>query len=227
MAEFPPYVDDGRLWLPSDIFFNEVGHSKLSHHSRFCAMDDLAHQFAALTLLKQRRSLSLQRFRPPVRTGQLVSQSQKCICSFCNGTGAHLSGTEVYHHYPFPNPVQPQVGDSSSREPRARALRRHHNQTQIQNQNQNRFVQFQGNGIGPMGGFERVSGGTGVFHPRVLNTTTTTTTISPEVKKKPGLRNSQEVRGIQERNSVSKWVGMGKEYHQLHPDVVLPQEWTY
>lgn len=75
-----------------------------------------------------------------------------------------------------------QVGDSSFREPRARALRRHHNQTQIRNQN--RFFQFQGNGIGPMGGFERVSGGTGVFHPRVLNTTTTT--ISPEVKKKPG-----------------------------------------
>lgn len=41
------------------------------------------------------------------------------------------------------------------------------------------------------------------------------------------LRNSQEVRGIQERNSVSKCVGMGKEYHQLRPDVVLPQEWTY
>ncbi|PRQ44130.1 hypothetical protein RchiOBHm_Chr3g0475841 [Rosa chinensis] len=218
MTEFPPNVDDARLWLPSDTFFNDVVvPSEFSpHQSPFSSMDDLSRHLAALTLLKQRRSLRLQRFRPPVPTGQLDYQSQ------CYLTG--FSRTELCHHYPFPNPVQLQIGDGSFLEPRARALRRHHNQAQIRNQN--RLFQFQGNGIGPMGGgFERVSGGTGVFHPRVLDSTKTTR--SPEVKKKPGLRSRQEIRGIQQRNSMNKCVGMGEEHHQLRPDVVLPQEWTY
>lgn len=54
----------------------------------------------------------------------------------------------------------------------------------VLNRQQNRLWTYQGSGIGSMGGFERVSGGTGVFHPRVLNTTTTTS--NPQVKKKQG-----------------------------------------
>lgn len=54
----------------------------------------------------------------------------------------------------------------------------------VLNRQQNRLWTYQGSGIGSMGGFERVSGGTGVFHPRVLNTTTTTS--NPQVKNKQG-----------------------------------------
>ncbi|XP_004305587.1 PREDICTED: uncharacterized protein LOC101303634 [Fragaria vesca subsp. vesca] len=181
MAEFP---DHARLWLSSDTFFNDVVPSESNLlQSRFSSMDDLAHRLAALTLLKQRRGLGLQRFRPPVPTGYLDSQyCRSYLCGFCNGSGAHLSGTELSHHYPFPNPVPPQVGDGSFLEARARGLSMHHNQAQIGNQN--RLFQFQGNGIAPMGVFERVSGGTGVFIPRV--SASTITTMSPEVKKKPG-----------------------------------------
>lgn len=81
MAEFPPYVDDGRLWLPSDIFVNELVPSKLSPHSRFCAMDDVAHQFAALTLLKQRRGLSLQVISLAVSRYHTRPHSRACILS--------------------------------------------------------------------------------------------------------------------------------------------------
>lgn len=56
MAEFPPNPDDGELWLPSDIFLNEMP-SRLGPH-RFSCMDDLAQQFTALAFLKQHRSLS-------------------------------------------------------------------------------------------------------------------------------------------------------------------------
>lgn len=60
-----------------------------------------------------------------------------------------------------------------------------------QNRLQNRPLPSQGRSGFVDGGFPRVSGGTGVFHPRVLNTANiapnTTTTSSPSfVKKKQG-----------------------------------------
>ncbi|XP_050383645.1 uncharacterized protein LOC126800332 [Argentina anserina] len=235
MAEFPPNVYDAQLWLPSETFFNDVVPSSplpplLQSRVSSTTTDDIARRLAALTLLKQRRCLGLhlQRFRPPVRTGQLDCQyCQSYLPGLGNASGAYLPGTELYHHNPFPNPVQLPVSDVGLVEPRPRALSRLHNQVQIrnQNQNQNRILQFQGNGIAPMPGVKRVSGGTGVFHPRVVGSTTTM--VAPEVKKKPGSKNRPENRGIQQRNSMNKCVNMGEENHQLCPDVILPQEWTY
>lgn len=54
MAEFPPNLDDGELWLPSDIFPEEVPSKFGTHHlpSEFAYMSDIARQFAAFTLLQ-------------------------------------------------------------------------------------------------------------------------------------------------------------------------------
>ena len=61
-----------------------------------------------------------------------------------------------------------------------------------QNRVQNRVYPFQASsgfgvsGGGRGGGLVKESGGTGVFHPRILNNTTTTTTTTTDMRKKQG-----------------------------------------
>ncbi|XP_048423860.1 uncharacterized protein LOC125469866 [Pyrus x bretschneideri] len=85
----------------------------------------------------------------------------------------------------------------------------------IPRRQQNRVLPFQGRWNGSMGGFGRVCGGTCVFHPRVLHSTTITTTTAitsnPEVVRKQGLRNREEIKAIK---SVCSNAG-------------LPRDWTY
>jgi hypothetical protein len=54
-----------------------------------------------------------------------------------------------------------------------------------QNRVQNRHLPFQGTSGFGSGGFVKESGGTGVFHPRILNTTTNSTTTS-DTRRKQG-----------------------------------------
>lgn len=62
MAEFPPNLEDGELWLPSDIFLNEVP-SKYNPY-RISCMEDFAGHFAALSLLQNHSSPTPSRPHP-------------------------------------------------------------------------------------------------------------------------------------------------------------------
>ncbi|KAJ6361915.1 hypothetical protein OIU78_002340 [Salix suchowensis] len=95
---------------------------------------------------------------------------------------------------------------------------------------ENRIYPFQGNvlglgGGGGGGGLMKESGGTGVFHPRIVNPTTRTST--KVLKKKQaavGPRNRQEPPLIRQPNDRSKQ----EDYnYQLPPEMALPQDWSY
>ncbi|KAM2890543.1 hypothetical protein COP2_008955 [Malus domestica] len=216
MAGFPPNPEDGELWLPSDIFFNEAASSTstLSRHHFSNTTDNLARQLASLSLLKQYQSpslsnlQSLHRVRPAVRSTQLDYLTQRYFNlgdshGFVQkGPIFHGYGTQhLHYHYQFMNPAQLQVGSFLE------------TRNGIQKRQQNRVLPFQGRGNGSMGRFGRVCGGTGVFHPRVLHSTTTATATAsnPEVKGKQGLRNREEIKAIK---SVCSNAG-------------LPRDWTY
>ncbi|PON97420.1 hypothetical protein TorRG33x02_068870 [Trema orientale] len=249
MAQFPPNPDDGELWLPSDIFLNEVPSKRGLHH--FSCMDDLAQRLATLTFLKQ-GSLSKPPLKtPPNRFGAVPVQPnrfpQKCSKpgnGFENGQSlygyklVHNRGNsaELFYEYPLQKPVQAQV--NVFLETRARVLQKQ------QNRLRNQLLPCrEKSGLG-VGGFVRLSGGTGVFHPRVSNTTTATTSSpasstafsSALVKKKQVFRRRQENQVLSQRNST-RVVGVHKEdsRHQLPPppppppppEMGLPQDWTY
>ncbi|PON43333.1 hypothetical protein PanWU01x14_275310 [Parasponia andersonii] len=243
MAQFPPNPDDGELWLPSDIFLNEVSSKRGLHH--FSCMDDLAQRLATVTFLKQ-RSLSKpplktppNRFGPvPVHPNPFPQKCSKTGNGFENGQSlygyrlVHNYGNsaELFYEYPLQKPVQAQV--NVFLETRARVLQKQQNR--LRNQ---LFPCREKSGFG-VGGFVRLSGGTGVFHPRVSNTTTTTSSpasstafSSALVTKKQVFRRRQENQVLSQRNST-RVVGVHKEdsHHQLHPpppEMGLPQDWTY
>ena len=82
MAEFPPNLDDGELWLPSDIFPEEVPSKFGTHHlpSEFAYMNDIARHFAALTLLQPP-----QPKRPPLNLApnlEVTFLSVSCLLCF-------------------------------------------------------------------------------------------------------------------------------------------------
>ncbi|PKI37541.1 hypothetical protein CRG98_042054 [Punica granatum] len=59
MAEFLPNLDDGELWLPSDIFLNDVAATHYRRRlgpRRFSSLDELSRSFSAFTLLPPRPS---------------------------------------------------------------------------------------------------------------------------------------------------------------------------
>lgn len=53
MAEFLPNLDDGELWLPSDIFMNDVAANRYIRLTprRYSSLDGLCRGFSALSLL--------------------------------------------------------------------------------------------------------------------------------------------------------------------------------
>ncbi|GFZ08926.1 hypothetical protein Acr_20g0007340 [Actinidia rufa] len=174
MADFPSNLDDGELWLPSEIFHNQLS-----------SMEDLAQRVAALAFLERRRSQTLPkptpnlvRFLPPVRHG-LAGSLREGYFDFNGGLGVGY-GRGLYgfgveglwtssgpvYSCQFVNPVQPQV--ERVMDARARVLSRE------QNLMLERLVlPLQGRGLG-VGGLEREYGGTGVFLPRTGTTKTTT-----------------------------------------------------
>ncbi|KAF3442739.1 hypothetical protein FNV43_RR16656 [Rhamnella rubrinervis] len=237
MASFPPNPDDSELWLPSGIFFNEVPSRLCSHR-----LDDLAQHFAALTLLKQDQNLSklplkvspsVQRLRPPVQYGiaNPLSQSQGRFTlsnGFKDGRGVYGcktgsyrgGGSELLYEYQLLKPTKPQV--DSFLHSRATVLQKQ------QNRLQNRLLPDKGSGS-KMSGFVKVSGGTGVFHPRVSNTTISTNNATGDVKKKQGVRSRQEIQLTAQRSSIKRVGGDNEKFdYQLPPpEIGLPQDWTY
>ncbi|KAF8403370.1 hypothetical protein HHK36_011472 [Tetracentron sinense] len=233
MADFPPNLDDGELWLPSDIFPDEVT-AKLSPKfpSERTYMEDLAQQLAAYALLERNPNRNRNdtrpapsfspnsEFRPPTRYGPVGPRRTGYGVGvdggsggvdhslYASGNGCFRVGTRpVYQYYPM-KPSQTQV--ESFLQTRGRVLQRQQNQVQIH------FSPFQVNGVG-MSGFVRESGGTGVFLPRVATTT--------DVRKKQIGKNGQEA---QQRQHTTKQVAVGKhERFQPPPEMGLPQDWTY
>ncbi|MBA0760523.1 hypothetical protein Gotri_023264 [Gossypium trilobum] len=236
----PPNLDDGELWLPSDIFVHEPP-SKFNphlhhHHLPFTCMDDLAPRFAALSLPKHHQKLpkvtNFQRLKEPVRYGS-VHGAGLGQNSYGFRNGPFLAGTKPVYEFQFLKPTQAQVHLKvlmllSSYEPsfhfsveaRVRSLQR-------QQQNrlfQNRGLPFEANGfnnykLGLGGGLVRESGGTGVFHPRIVNTPFDST-------KKQSMRNRQP----QEMMKSMKRVGVVKQedcYYNLPPEMGFHRDWTW
>ncbi|KAK3226993.1 hypothetical protein Dsin_006855 [Dipteronia sinensis] len=226
MAQFPPNLDDGELYLPSDIFLNQKIPSRFypNHHNHrnLSYMDDLAHHFTALSLLRKTLpnpplkiphnsevgGLNSPLMRPPVRT-HVVNPLRPPSYHARHG-GLEL---EVGHR-PFSAPKP--TPTSSDRVVQMQQLNR-----LVQ---QNRVLPNQGNGFGFRGGLPRESGGTGVFHPhpRITNTI--------DAKKKQSLRGREDMqRKSEQRNSVMR-VGVSKRedcYYHLPPEMGLPRDWTY
>ncbi|PSS21457.1 Vegetative cell wall protein like [Actinidia chinensis var. chinensis] len=233
MADFPSNLDDGELWLPSEIFHNELS-----------SMEDLAQRVAALAFLERRRSQTLPkpppnlvRFIPPVRYGSASSLPDGCF-GFNGGFGLGLYGFGVeglwtgyrpVYSVQVVNSVQPQV--ECVVEARARVLSREQNRV-LQNRVWERPVlPLQGRGLG--GGLEREYGGTGVFLPRIGTTKTTTrartTTSTLNVRSQQSVRNRQEIQVIPHRSPI-KMVDVRKQeecHYHLPPEMGLPQDWTY
>ncbi|KAE8726642.1 Detected protein of unknown function [Hibiscus syriacus] len=229
---FPPNLDDGELWLPSDIFLNDVP-SKIKphlhhHNSRrlpFSCMEDLASRFAALKLPKHHQKLSkavnFERVQEPVCYGTVNRSGLEAGQSFYGfRSGPFLGGTKPVYECQFVKPTQAQV--ESYVEARARVLQRLQNRLF-----QNRDLPFQANGFNNYkhrlgGGLVRTSGGTGVFHPRVLNSTF-------DSEKKQGLRNrqSQEIQVSREMKAM-KGVSIVKQedcHYHLPPEMGFPRDW--
>ncbi|XP_041024701.1 uncharacterized protein LOC121265225 isoform X2 [Juglans microcarpa x Juglans regia] len=240
MAEFPPNLDDGEVWLPSDIFLNEVVPASCLSHRNLSCVDNLAERFAAFAVLQHRRNVSnaprnlspnLEWFRPEVQKFGTISRVPQEYMSLNGGyenTGRGLCGcgarpyspvNKLLYEYQLLQPSQPKaVVDGLS----ARVLR---NQ---QNRLQNRLLPFQGStGFGLSGGCVKESGGTGVFIPRILNTSATTSAVASDTRKRKVLRNEQET---QVTGNSLKGIDVAKQresHYYLPPEMSLPQDWTY
>ncbi|XP_022766052.1 uncharacterized protein LOC111310945 [Durio zibethinus] len=234
-SNFPPNLDDGELWLPSDIFLNEVPaklkpHLHQNHHLPFSSMDDLAPRYAALSLPTYQQKLpkatNFERLKEPVRYGSMNGTGFEVGQSLYGfRTRAFLGDTKRV--YELLKPTQAQV--ESYAEARARVLQRQQNRLV-----QNRVLQFEANGFnaskfGLGGGLVRESGGTGVFHPRIVNNSQNTTTSDSKRKRSLRSRQAQEIQVSRQMNSM-KGVGVGKQedcYYHLPPEMGLPRDWTY
>ncbi|XWS59398.1 hypothetical protein CRYUN_Cryun08bG0118200 [Craigia yunnanensis] len=236
-SNFPPNLDDGELWLPSDVFFNEVTSKfkpHLHHHLPFSCTDDLASRFAALSLPKHQQKLpkatNFKMLKEPFRYGPMNGTGFEVGQSLYGfRTDPFLGWSKPVYEFQFLKPTQAQV--ESYVEARARVLQRQQNRLV-----QNRVLPFQANGFnkntnkfGLGGGLVRESGGTGVFYPRIVNTNPNATTL--DSKKKQSLRNRQsyEIQVSRQKNSMKK-VGVGKQedcYYHLPPEMELPRDWTY
>ncbi|KAL7225944.1 hypothetical protein ACSBR1_021152 [Camellia fascicularis] len=227
MADFPPNLDDGELWLPSDIFPLEEIPSKIT---RPYYPSDLAHRFAALAFLDRHRNQT-QRFGPvrydsmgSLPTGYLTIDGGFGVG---NGLGFHglnlwVGSRPVYYPHHIINPVQPQV--ESFMETRARVLQREQNWLLQNRVLENR--QKTGLGMRGGGGFVREYGGTGVFLPRAAVSATTSTA---DGRRRQSVGNRKETKVIPHGNPMKMdVVGKQEECHyHLPPDMGLPQDWTY
>ncbi|GAB4833263.1 hypothetical protein Ancab_031510 [Ancistrocladus abbreviatus] len=195
MAEFPPNLDDGELWIPSDMLPKEVvpsteihphcgsssshNHHHQQHKLSFTA-EDLARHFASMALLDhppQRAVKSL--LPPPQRFGPAAVQAPPVAGGGCGITfrpeaelGLYYGGLATGSGYLARDPLLEYRLLKSARyqaeglmETRRAAANR---QLQAQqNRLQNRVRASQGGGIKMGGGFTRDCGGTGVFLPRI------------------------------------------------------------
>ncbi|XP_077234427.1 uncharacterized protein LOC143876619 [Tasmannia lanceolata] len=222
MAELPPNLDDLELWLPSDIFPDEIYDPQTSSiltpefPSQLTYMENLAKQLQAFSIkpppnlipnfLEIGPGSRFATVSPPPQAGLGFRVSYPGAGQNPTGfvNGGFRSGSGPGNQYYPVKPVQPQV--ESFLQERARVLQRQ------QNRGQNRFLPVQVNGSRRTG-FLRESGGTGVFLPRVSNV---------DFRKKSAMKSAEQKQPM--RNVAGGRQGMTFQ----HPsEVGLPHEWTY
>ncbi|GMI71095.1 hypothetical protein HRI_000778800 [Hibiscus trionum] len=242
-SNFARNLGDGEIRLPSELFFNDVP-SKCKpipnlyhHHLPFSCMDGLAQRLSGLTLPNHRpnppKANDFEEFSESIRYGSMNATGNEVSRSLHGfRPGPFLGGTKPVYEVQFLIPAKARV--ESFVEARARALQR-----QQRRLVQNRILPFQpndfsnSNTFGLGGGLLRESGGTGVFHPRIVKTCPNDTTFGS--RKKQSLRNRQ---AHQEKELSSgkmdskKRVNVGKQlqqdcYYHLPAEMELPGDWTY
>ncbi|KAJ8899264.1 hypothetical protein K2173_017297 [Erythroxylum novogranatense] len=229
MTDFPPNLGDGKFWLPSGIFVNEIGPSKYGSLSRVDNHQHARH-LAALSLL-QNHALSncrkptqclAQRVQPVAGDFSVNRVVPPGCFRFHGGVqlGQRLLGYETISLFAGSDPfcefrmqVKPQVGSCMETRARAVCVQRQHKG--------HRTHSFNGSGLGP--GVVKESGGTGVFHPRTVRPTT-----FPGARKKQGT--TQEIPVTRQRNHMTTEAASKLQedcYYHLPPGMGLPQDWTY
>ncbi|KAL4342440.1 hypothetical protein GQ457_08G017600 [Hibiscus cannabinus] len=222
-SNFATNLGDGEICLPSQVFFNDAP-SKCKphlyhHHPPVSCMDDLAQRLSAFTLPNMPNPPKANNFEKLIRYGSMNATGNDVSRSLhgCR-PGPFLGGTKPAYEVQFLKPAKARV--ESYVEARARALQR-----QQRRLVQNRTLPFQPNGFsncnkfGLSGGFVRESGGTGVFHPRIVETCPNHTTFGSRKKQTLQLQENEMSSGKQQQHKDC--------YYHLPPEMELPGEWTY
>ncbi|XP_058088152.1 uncharacterized protein LOC131235064 isoform X2 [Magnolia sinica] len=199
MADFPPNLDDGELYLPSDIFPKEIPPNFTTPDvfpSELTYMEDLSQQLSSFNRPTPQPPLPpLLQFRPVqrVQTG-FCSGPGGFPCAHCGHPSVRGFSADYRPGYQFQPAKPPPAQLERFVQGRGRAF-----------QGQTRFLPVRVSGSGPAG--------TGVFLPRVFNA---------DMRKKDGMRSGEQKQPM--RN-----VGLGKQVTKFqHPyEKVLPQDWTY
>ncbi|KAL5709171.1 hypothetical protein ACHQM5_019889 [Ranunculus cassubicifolius] len=237
MADFPPNLDDGELWLPSDILpdskkVEENGVEMFP--SELTYMEELAQQLSSYALLEQQQTqtkkitttkksptpevIPFGSFEPNRvnnggfnKVGGNRNRGTGVVHSVyaSDQGGFRVELTPGYHHVPPIRPVVITQGKGFVQS-RGRVLQKQQNQG-----GGNYFLPYMANG----GGFVK---GTGVFLPRIE------TTVNG-ASKKQGVKNDENyyrvpVKRNSNKNSVGKKEGLGLK---ATTDMGLPPEWTY
>ncbi|XP_011046403.1 PREDICTED: uncharacterized protein LOC105141029 isoform X1 [Populus euphratica] len=231
--------DEAKHWLPSYMLLSEAIPSKYTTNSRYLS-SNMAHHLP--TLLHRPPapeatpcSQCIKPVVPDVPVNHLLpgyhdlgfSRGVEVGQRLCgNGTGQLSTRFDPVNSFQVKQRVKNQVDDFYL-ETRARVLQRQQNRLL-----QNQIYPFQANviGLGGGGGYMKESGGTGVFHPRIVNPTTrTSTNVLKKKQAATGPRNRQESPLTRQRND-RKRVGVSKQedcYYHLSPEMALPRDWAY
>lgn len=248
MENFPANLDDGELWLPSDIFpatDQEAQHHHRRHHRRPISgggshMEDLSRQFSNLNLLDRHRILTpnvpsvserLAQYAltaPPPNGCYGLTVGPTVDRGLCNyRTGPIYSNPEPALRYPMHKPVNPQAATEPLMETLiARATSRP--TVQLDGRHHNRRLPLQASFGCFMTDCRRsTTAGTGVFIPRASTFTGNKSTCATTDDV------GRTKLGITPHRDRARKLGVGKAeeyycYHQVPPsDVGLPKDWTY
>ncbi|GMH28706.1 hypothetical protein Nepgr_030549 [Nepenthes gracilis] len=252
MAEFPPNLDDGELWIPSDILPKEVPygaeinpHYLLSHrHNQISDVEDLARRFALMASLDRSSKATpkhlvpspFQRFGPAAVPNASTALPASAYYGVAmkpeveqglyagHGTGSVFANPDPNLQSYLGKPLMSQAEEWMDSRILARQLQAQRNHLQ------NRFLPFQGGGIKFGGGSARDCGGTGVFLPRTAATTATRKTINEDCARRRQERRERPDAQIEPPGDAMRRVVVGKReecHRQLPPDLGLPRDWTY
>ncbi|GAB2300752.1 hypothetical protein Dimus_034789 [Dionaea muscipula] len=249
MAEFPPNLDDGEEWIPSDIFPapNQVSSVEIPLLRSAPANLRLPHM--ALMEKQARYSSPIPPPPPQVygsKTFQYASTAKppatrrSCGFGFHVGVGSHGADHGLYAGHqnvaPFDRVLQfssgttvpvPLQAEGMLMDTRAAASilsppAGHHQNLSVAN--------FQGGAVQLIGTTsQRDRGGTGVFLPRIT-TMSTADAATNDVRKKKGIKKGQLARQSVMQKETMRRVSVSKqeEYRcRLPNDSGLPKEWTY
>ncbi|PKU79300.1 hypothetical protein MA16_Dca000645 [Dendrobium catenatum] len=221
-------IEDGELWLPSDVI-RAVGVCRHHHLSgSLAAMDDLAQKLACLDLLDRRRVIpSVKPFKDSTFNPEVQLQRQGRPFSplpLANGgykapvrrrvaadewTGAYFPVSKPVHKFYPALPVDSNI--ERIRLATARVLQR---QRQQHGHLVNRFIPTRSACSG------RETGGTGVFLPRAYRV---------DSKKKPYYLFPANVQGTSEFQQPMWSPASGNQSAKLlsSSEIDLPHDWTY